>query len=208
MTERIAPGVTAVEGLTGSQGSLALASALFAGFALEGLLQMGAGDFEKHSSYVMFGYVLVTILAITLNMFVCGVCTLLEQQGRIAAALAHTKQDARAYEKQLRGWYEQPAFAAVRSKIFWVYALGVPCCALSIALYCLIKLPGLAGKLSCALILVFGAVLWRTYKYINDLFRVGVLGLSARESKRRNSMFEVEAPKIVLSPQTQRRRLY
>ena len=200
MSTVLAPGVEAVQGLTGSQGCLALASALFAGFALEGLLQMDNNDFETHSSIVMFCYVLATTLAVALNMYVCGVCTLLEQQGRIAAALAHTKINARAYEGQMRAWYEKPAFASLRSKIFWVYALGVPCCAVSIALYCFIKLPGVAGKVSCILILVFGAVLWNTYMYINDLFRVDVLGLNSH-SKRRNSMFEMEAPKIVLSAQ-------
>ena len=172
--------VNVVEGLTASQGSLSIASALFAGFGFAGLSSVTQAEYNAVHPVFVWAYAAATVLSITSNLYVCGICTILEQEGRIAAALAHAKPDTAAYEAQLKEWYSAPPFAGFRTRVFWVFAFGVPGFALSIALFCLLKLPGAVGMVACVAVALFGAHLFRTYLWINAMFRAGVLGLGKK----------------------------
>ncbi len=172
--------VDTVVGLTSSQGSLALASALFSGFSLAGLSSVDWDELRQTHIVIHWAYTVTTALSITMNLYVCGTCTILEQEGKIAAALFHTKSDPSAYNRQLELWYSQPDFNKFRTRIFWVFALSVPSFALSIAFFFLVKVPSTAGWVAFVIVTIFGVGLFRTYLWVNSMFRYGVLGLKKK----------------------------
>ena len=98
-----------VEGLTGAQGTLAVISALLAGFAFSGLTAVTPEDAERVHPTIAMLYYTTTTVSVAVQLFVCVVCTLLEQEGKVARGLAMARASDAAssyeYEEQLKSWY-------------------------------------------------------------------------------------------------------
>ncbi|GMH63833.1 hypothetical protein TrRE_jg6605, partial [Triparma retinervis] len=100
-----------VQELTGAQGTLAVISALLASFAFGGLTCVDPPSTSGVSPLVVGVYYVVTTVSIALQLFVCVVCTLLENHGKVARGLSLARSSsssplsAAAYEEQLEAWY-------------------------------------------------------------------------------------------------------
>ena len=105
--ESAEPYSAVVEGLTGAQGTLAVISALLAGFAFSGLTAVTKEDAAEVYTWVYTSYYVTTTVSVAVQLFVCVVCTLLEQEGKVARglAIARVGEAGAKYEEQLRGWY-------------------------------------------------------------------------------------------------------
>lgn len=188
-----------VEELTGAQGTLAVISALLAGFAFSGLTAVTLEDAASVPRAISALYYITTTVSVAVQLFVCVVCTLLEQEGKVARglAIARVGEAGAKYEEQLRGWYGKKEFAAFRTHIIWLFVFGVPCFAVSLAFLCLLKFPMEVGCL-CFLGFAFaGFMMLRYILWLNEMFREGVLGIKGNfESpkvafeKKKPSLFE------------------
>ena len=78
-------------GLTESQGSLALISALLAGFSFQGLSTVDF-DYDHETSgpaaTLQIAFAISISLGIALQLYVAVCCTILQQNGKVARSLA------------------------------------------------------------------------------------------------------------------------
>eukprot|EP00391_Amoebophrya_sp_Ameob2_P006501 CAMPEP_0178993582 /NCGR_PEP_ID=MMETSP0795-20121207/6783_1 /TAXON_ID=88552 /ORGANISM="Amoebophrya sp., Strain Ameob2" /LENGTH=372 /DNA_ID=CAMNT_0020685657 /DNA_START=57 /DNA_END=1175 /DNA_ORIENTATION=+ len=166
-------------GLTGSQGSISLVTALLAGFNFAGLSGVSREEYEQAPAWAAFVFPVVTGISIALSLYTSICCAILEQQGRIAKALAvargeHTMAREK-YEKALEEWYGEFKFRTWRTNLVWMFMYGSPSFALSIGLMCLIKMPRLQGYLCLCVFAGLGVALLTTLLWLNRPFRSKVL---------------------------------
>ncbi|CAD7934636.1 unnamed protein product [Amoebophrya sp. A120] len=170
-------------GLTGSQGSISLVTALLAGFAFAGLSSVSREDYETGPAWASYSFPVVTGISIALSLYTSVCCAILEQQGRIAKALAVARGEntvARVkYEQQLEKWYGEDSFRTWRTQLVWVFMYGSPSFAVSIGLMCVIKMPLVQGLICFAVFAVLGVSIISTLLWLNRPFRVKVLCLAA-----------------------------
>jgi hypothetical protein len=95
-----------------------------------------------------------------MQLFVCVVCTLLENHGKVARGLAMARggrEAGKIYEEQLKVWYSAPAFAAFRTSIVFLFVFSVPSFAVSLAFLCLLRFPSPSSYLCFLIFAVTGA---------------------------------------------------
>ncbi len=80
-----------VEGLTGAQGTLAVIAALLASLAFGGLTAVTEEDCSRAHWLTVSCYYLVTAAGVAGQLFVCVVCTLMENHGKVARGLAQAR---------------------------------------------------------------------------------------------------------------------
>lgn len=99
-----------VAGLTASQGSLSLVTALLAGFAFAGLSSVSVDEYNAAPQWVAYLYPVVATVTIATFLYTAICCAVLEQHGRIAKSLALARganSQARAdFEIVLEEWYK------------------------------------------------------------------------------------------------------
>ena len=92
------------------------------------------------------------------------------------------------YEEQLKGWYGKQEFAVFRTQIIWAFVFGVPCFAFSLAFLCLLKINQIGVAAACFCCFAFvGILMLRYILWLNEMFRVGVLGMKGKFSSPRVS---------------------
>ena len=164
--------------LTSSQGTLALISALQAGFNFSALASIDREVFEDHHTHLQHIYTIATTLTIGISLFTCICGAILEQEGRVARGLALSKsgRERQLFEEDLHAWYNDiPAFVVFRTRVFWAFAFNIALFMFSLALLCMIKMPlgpGLSGAIIITIVAVF---ILQTVLWINKLFRENVL---------------------------------
>jgi hypothetical protein len=124
-------------------------------------------------------YHVTTSLSIAMQLFVCILCTTLEQQGKVARGLSMARKNHGAkhrYDEQLHDWYTNPAFARFRTEIIHLFLLSTPLFAFSLSLLCLLTITAPHAYIPAFVFAAMGlTVLWYLL-WLMDLFRKGVLG--------------------------------
>ena len=117
---RPAPYSEVMLGLTESQGSLALISALLAGFSFQGLSTV---DFDyaltedgPHAVLQILFAVCISI-SIALNLYVAVCCTILQQNGKVARSLAISSGPTSGFDDVCKTWYTDEYFSKFRARL-------------------------------------------------------------------------------------------
>lgn len=114
-----------VEGLTHSQGSIALISALLSGFAFQALttLTIEYDDLENdYKKGVYIAFIIVTSLTIASFLYVAVACSLLEQNGLIVRSLAMSPTTSSNFDIFIERWYfEDKKFVAFRHQLIHLF---------------------------------------------------------------------------------------
>jgi len=96
-----------IEELTAAQGTLAVISALLASFSFAGLTCLPQVTVTTSSPLIVTLYHTATSLSIAMQLFVCILCTTLEQQGKVARGLSMARKNHKLkhiYDDQLHAW--------------------------------------------------------------------------------------------------------
>jgi len=97
-----------VEGLTHSQGSIALISALLSGFAFQALTTLTVEYDELETDWkrvIYIAFCIVTSLTIASFLYVAVSCSLLEQNGLITRSLAMSPKTSSNFDVYINDWY-------------------------------------------------------------------------------------------------------
>ncbi|GMI22666.1 hypothetical protein TeGR_g873 [Tetraparma gracilis] len=167
-----------VEGLTHSQGSIALISVMLAGFAFQGFTTQDFDYDELPSGYLKSVYVLFSIttsLTIASFLFVAVSCSMLEQNGLVARSLAISYDAHPDFDVSLKEWYMTPWFASFRRNLIYLFTSSFFTFSLFVALFCVLKLPSVIGEICGAIFLVMGSVIVASVVRNNKHFVRGVL---------------------------------
>lgn len=185
-----------VEKLSGSQGVLSVISALVAGFSFAGLTSVSKEEYESVHVVLRYTFPVINSLTICLYFFVCVICAILEQEGRIASALAggKTGEEVEIFEGKIRDWYKTPVFAKFRTRLLWSFIFGVPFFTTSVGLLCVLKMPVGPGSVCCSIFIFLGFATLRALLWINKIFREGVLGMGGAVSFRAPSLGMEDKP--------------
>lgn len=164
--------------LTSSQGSIALISALQAGFNFTAIASIAEDDFLGHDPFLVYIYSITTTLTIGISLFTCICGAILEQEGRIARGLALAKhgEERHVFEDDLDHWYNRvPSFVSFRTHLFWLFASNLGLFMVSLSLLCLLKMPLGAGVAGALIMAATSGCVLATVLWMNRLFREKVL---------------------------------
>ncbi|GMI43886.1 hypothetical protein TrCOL_g187 [Triparma columacea] len=168
-----------VEGLTHSQGSIALISALLSGFAFQALttLTIEYDDLENdYKKGVYIAFIIVTSLTIASFLYVAVACSLLEQNGLIVRSLAMSPTTSSNFDIFIERWYfEDKKFVAFRHQLIHLFISSFVLFSLFCSLFCLVRVDGPAGYASSSIFLIFGLIMTAQVSRINARFVKGIL---------------------------------
>ncbi|GMI09779.1 hypothetical protein TrVE_jg10213 [Triparma verrucosa] len=167
-----------VEGLTHSQGSIALISALLSGFAFQALTTMTV-EFSSLSEakkvvYIMFS--LLSCLTISSFLFVAVSCSMLEQEGLVARSLSISTLTSAGFDDNIKKWYfDDNDFVSFRGRLIFVFNSSFILFTLFCAGYCPLRIDGEVGWVCGGIFLVFGVMMGRNMRVMNHKFVEGIL---------------------------------
>ena len=160
-------------GLTDSQGSLALISALLAGFSFQGLSTMDFGSYDDTPVLLQEAFAITISLSIALNLYVAVNCTILEQNGKIARSLAISDNTPENFDETIRVWYSDAEFVKFRIRLVKMFTLSFLFFASALALYSVIKLRNTVeggGYVCMTIFSIFGVKMLHSILYLNRMF--------------------------------------
>jgi len=162
-----------VLGLAESQGTLAVVAALLAGFSYSGLCSVSRAEMEEVNVVVQYAFVLSTAVSASMALSVTIVCSLCEQEGRIARSFAVLRSFEPDFEDTVYEWWK--SFAPVRTHVVFLFIYTIPFFFMSMACIALIKLP--LGPCLVALVAfaLAGSVVFRQIVSINENFRFWIV---------------------------------
>ncbi|GMH79347.1 hypothetical protein TL16_g12813 [Triparma laevis f. inornata] len=167
-----------VEGLTHSQGSIALISALLSGFAFQTLTTMtveySALSDMKKVVYVIFS--LLSCLTISSFLFVAVSCSMLEQEGLVARSLSISTLTSPSFDENIKTWYfDDEEFVSFRGRLIFVFNSSFILFTLFCAAFCPLRINGEVGWVCGGVFLVFGVMMGGNMRVMNRKFVEGIL---------------------------------
>jgi len=168
-----------VEGLTHSQGSIALISALLAGFAFQALttLDITYEELEGERKAVYVCFAVTACFTIASFLYIAVACSMLEQNGLVARSLAVSPMTGENFDDVVRHWYfDDQDFVQFRGRLIGYFHSSFVLFAAFAALYCPLRLSQPATGCACGGIFVlFGAVIFVSNRRMNSKFVNGIL---------------------------------
>jgi len=166
-----------IEGLTHSQGSIALISVMLCGFAFQGFTvqEFDYDNLSRYHQIVYIAFSISTSLCIASFLFIAVSCTLLEQSGHVARALAIAYDVSPDFDVSLKNWYMDKTFSAFRVTLIQVFTGSFPLFALFVALFCVLKFPPVIGEVCAGIFLLSGTCMVLSVVRNNNRFVTEVL---------------------------------
>jgi len=162
-----------VLGLAESQGTLAVVAALLAGFSYSGFCSVTREEVERAHPVVQYAFVASNVLSASMALFVTIVCSLCEQQGRVARSFAVLRGFEPEFEETVHEWWK--SFAQCRTNAVFFFIYSIPVFFISMACIALIKLPLGPCCVAVGVLLLAGLVVFHQLLLVNDLFRAYIL---------------------------------
>lgn len=162
-----------VLGLAESQGTLAVVSALLAGFSYSGFCSVTREELERAHYIVQYAFSLSNALSASMALFVTIVCSLCEQQGRVARSFAVLRSHEPEFEDTVHEWWK--SFAQIRTNAVFVFIYSIPVFFISMACISLIKLPTGPCVVAVGILMTAGLAIFHQLLLVNDLFRARIL---------------------------------
>jgi len=162
-----------VLGLAESQGTLAVVAAVLAGFAYSGFCSVSRSEMEEVNVLVQYLFVFSSAVSASMALFVTIVCSLCEQEGRIARSFSVLRNFEPDFEDTVHEWWK--SFAPVRTHAVFLFIYTIPFFFLSMACIALIKLPLGPCLVALAVFALAGSVVFQKIILINENFRFWIL---------------------------------
>jgi hypothetical protein len=130
-----------------------------------------------HSTALSCIFVGCGSFVVAANLFVCIVCSLSEQNSKVAHALSILRDSAH-YELRIEAWWRK--FAKMRTAAIWAFFVSVPVLFMEMACGVLMTTNlALYGMVGSAIFIICGAITSASVFYIGHIFRQDVLMLNS-----------------------------